>query len=98
MNDRASIGAFVYFDDTHELDFEICSGTSAARSQHNAGPDDMLCLVSSQANPFFSEYTPIKGDAWHTFVLDLKLENKKYLAEWLFDGKTLKRAQLNFGE
>lgn len=79
MNDRASIGAFVYFDDTHELDFEICSGTSAARSQHNAGPDDMLCLVSSQANPFFSEYTPIKGDAWHTFVLDLKLENKKYL-------------------
>ena len=98
MNDRASIGAFVYFDDTHELDFEICSGTSAARSQHNAGPDDMLCLVSSQANPFFSEYTPIKGDAWHTFVLDLKLENKKYLAEWLVDGKTLKRAQLNFGE
>lgn len=62
--------------------------------------DLTICYVwcSSQANPFFSEYTPIKGDAWHTFVLDLKLENKKYLAEWLVDGKTLKRAQLNFGE
>lgn len=98
MNDRASIGAFVYFNDTHELDFEICSGTAAARSEHNAGPDDMLCLVSSQANPYFSEYTPIKGDAWHILVLDLKLENEKYLAEWLVDGKSLKRTQLNFGE
>ena len=58
----------------------------------------MLCLVTSQANPFFSEFTPIKGDAWHTFVLDLKLENKKYLAEWSVDGKVLKRAQLDYGE
>lgn len=98
MNDRASIGAFLYFDDGHELDFEICSGTAADRAAHNAGPDDMLCLVTSQANPFFSEFTPIKGDAWHTLVLDLKLENKKYLAEWMVDGKTLKRALLNFGE
>ena len=98
MNDRASIGAFLYFDDTHELDFEICSGTAADRAAHNAGPDDMLCLVTSQANPFFSEFTPIKGDAWHTIVIDLKLENKKYLAEWLVDGKSLKKTLLNFGE
>ena len=98
MNDRASIGAFVYFDDDHELDFEICSGKAADRSAHNAGPDDMLCLVTSQQNPFFSEFTPIKGDAWHTLVLDLKLENKKYLAEWLVDGKSLKKTMLNFGE
>ncbi|MEG0889915.1 MAG: BACON domain-containing protein, partial [Bacteroides sp.] len=98
MNDRASIGAFLYFDDRHELDFEICSGKATDRAANGAGPDDMLCLVSSQANPFFSEFTPIKGNAWHTFVIDLKLENKKYLAEWLVDGKTLKRAQLNFGE
>ena len=98
MNDRASIGAFLYFDDGHELDFEICSGTAADRAAHSAGPDDMLCLVTSQANPFFSEFTPIKGDAWHTFVLDLKLENKKYLAEWSVDGKVLKRAQLDYGE
>ena len=53
MNDRASIGAFLYFDDGHELDFEICSGTAADRAAHSAGPDDMLCLVTSQANPFF---------------------------------------------
>ena len=89
---------FLYFDDGHELDFEICSGTAADRAARSAGPDDMLCLVTSQANPFFSEFTPIKGDAWHTFVLDLKLENKKYLAEWSVDGKVLKRAQLDYGE
>lgn len=98
MNDRASIGAFVYFDDGHELDFEICSGKVTDRAAHNAGPDDMMCLVTSQANPFFSEFTPIKGDAWHTLVLDLKLENKKYLAEWLINGKRLKLQLLNFGE
>lgn len=98
MNDRSSIGAFVYFDDGHELDFEICSGTNADRIAHNAGPDDVLCLVTSQANPFFTEITPIKSEAWHTFVIDLKLVNKKYLAEWLVDGKRLKLQQFNWGE
>ena len=44
MNDRASIGAFVYFDDAHELDFEICSGTSAARAV-NIVPDQTICCV-----------------------------------------------------
>lgn len=28
----------------------------------------------------------------------MKLENKKYLAEWSVDGKVLKRAQLDYGE
>ena len=98
MNDRASIGAFLYFDDYHELDFEICSGTSADRAAHNAGADEVLCLVSSQANPFFTEKTPIKSGVWHTFVMDLKLENKKYLAEWLVDGRSLKKQLLDFGE
>lgn len=98
MNDRSSIGAFVYFDDRHELDFEICSGTAADRSAHNAEPDDMVCLVSSQANPFFSDKSLIKGNAWHTLVLDLKNENGKYMGEWLVDGKSLKKQLLNFGE
>lgn len=98
MNDRTSIGAFVYFDDGHELDFEICSGTNADRIAHNAGSDDVLCLVTSQSNPFFTEITPIKSEAWHTLVLDLKLVDKKYLAEWLVDGKRLKLQQFNWGE
>ena len=98
MNDRASIGAFLYFDDGHELDFEICSGTAVKRSELGAEANDMICLVSSQDNPFFTEYAKIKGDEWHTFVLDLKNENGKYMAEWLVDGKSLKQNLLNFGE
>lgn len=43
MNDRASIGAFLYFDDGHELDFEICSGTAADRAAHSA--DQMICCA-----------------------------------------------------
>lgn len=61
MNDRASIGAFLYFDDGHELDFEICSGTAADRAAHSAGPDDMLCLVTSQANPFSLNSRLLRG-------------------------------------
>lgn len=98
MNDQASIGAFVYFDDGHELDFEICSGTAADRSTYNVKSDEVLCLVSSQANPFFTDKFPIKCNAWHTLVLDLKLENDKYLGEWLVDGKSMKKQLLNFGE
>jgi len=98
MNDRSSIGAFIYFDDQHELDFEICSGQESDRIARNAEPDDMLCLVSSQANPFFSEKSLIKGNAWHTFVLDLKNEDGKYMGEWLVDGISLKKQLLNYGE
>lgn len=98
MNDQASIGAFLYYDDGHELDFEICSGKATDRGTYNVNSDEVLCLVSSQANPFFTEKFPIKSNAWHTLALDLKLENGKYLAEWLVDGKSLKKQLLNFGE
>lgn len=98
MNDRASIGAFVYFDDGHELDFEICSGTAEDRSTYNVRSDEVLCLVTSQGNPFFSDKFAIKCNAWYTLVLDLKLEDGKYLAEWLINGKSMKKQLLNFGE
>ena len=57
---------------------------SAARSQHIMR-DLTICYVWCPVRQILSSpnITPIKGDAWHTFVLDLKLENKKYLAEWL---------------
>lgn len=98
MNDRASIGAFVYFDDGHELDFEICSGTAVDRGTYNVKSDEVLCLVSSQANPFFTDKFAIKSNAWYTLVLDLKLENGKYLSEWLINDKSVKKQLLNFGE
>ena len=43
------------------MDFEICSGTAADRAAHSAGPDDMLCLVTSQANPFFLNSRLLRG-------------------------------------
>ena len=98
MNDRTSIGAFVYFDDRHELDFEISSGTSENRGKYGAGPDDMLCLISSQANPFIGETKAIKGNAWHVLVLDLKLVDGKYYAEWLVDNERIHAQQLDYGE
>lgn len=98
MNDRASIGAFVYFDDGHELDFEISSGRQEERIKYNAAADEVLCLISSQANPFVGFTKPIKSNAWHILAIDFKLVDKKYFVEWLVDGVSFKKQQMNFGE
>lgn len=98
MNDRASIAGFLYADDTHELDFEIGSGTAAARAAAGAKADEVLCYATSQANPWVQKVKPIKKNAWHIIVLDMKLVNGKYLAEWLVDGTSLALQQMNFGE
>lgn len=98
MNDRTSIGAFLYYDDYHELDFEICSGTAADRGSAGCGADDMLCKMTSQANPHVSNQIAVKGNAWHVFALDLQLVDKKYLVSWIVDDKTVASSQMSYGE
>ncbi len=99
MNDRTSVAGFIYSDDTHELDFEIASGRSEERAKYSAGDNDLLCLISSQGNPAVNVTTLVKADAWHTFAIDLKLnEEGKYVAEWVVDDKPITTQTLNFGE
>ncbi|MDR1737960.1 MAG: hypothetical protein LBR66_03970 [Candidatus Symbiothrix sp.] len=98
LNDRASIGAFLYSDDTHELDFEIGSGTATNRSAYNAQADEVLCYATSQSNPRQQKIMTIKNNAWHTFVIDVKLVDGKYFAEWLVDGVSFTTLQLIYGE
>ena len=96
--DKASVGAFLYKDDAHELDFEIGSGTKAKRAELKAKPDEVLCYATCQGNPWAQHIMTIKKNAWHTFVLDLQLFNGQYLAVWNIDGREFFRKQLNFGE
>jgi hypothetical protein len=90
MNDMASIGAFIYRDDQHELDFEIGSGTAALRKKHGAAPDELLCYCTNQKFPFSSSIFKIKGGAKYTLKLELlPRAGGKLLARWSVDGKQL---------
>ncbi len=99
MNDRCSVAGFLYYDDTHELDFEISSGTAENRATYGAGADELLCLITSQANPHVSATEVIKADAWHNIAIDLKLNDEgKYVAEWLVNDKPVISETMDFGE
>ena len=90
-NDMASVGAFIYRDDQHELDFEIGSGTAALRKKHGALPDELLCYCTNQQFPFESSIFKIKGNARYTLSLELRpRDGGKLLARWAIDGRQIK--------
>lgn len=97
--DMASIGAFLYNNDTHELDFEIGYGKQIIRNELNAATDDLIVYMTSQANPFQSYATKIKRDQWHTFSMELTLNsNRKYQVNWRINGLLASTAQLTYGD
>jgi hypothetical protein len=98
VGDMASIGAFLYNNDTHELDFEVGYGTQAIRTQLAAQPDDLIVYMTSQANPFQSIPKKIKRAQWYTLSLQLTLNSKgRYNVNWKIDGIVLATAQLTYG-
>lgn len=98
VGDCASIGAFLYSDDTHELDLEIGYGNTAIRQQLNAVADDLIVYATSQANPSHSFQTKIKRGQWYTFSIDLTLNNKKkYVVNWKIDDTVITSTTLNYG-
>ena len=95
-HDQASVGSWIYYDDHHELDFEVVYGNSKARKEVGAEDNDMLVYMTSQDFPFTSVPIKIKP-GWHIFEIDLKLVREKYYATWLIDKKKIHEAQLQFG-
>ncbi|MBP1838789.1 hypothetical protein [Formosa algae] len=98
VGDKASIGAFIYHDDAHELDFEIGYGSAHVRQGVQAKEQDLVVYMTSQANPFQSIIKTVKRNAWYTLALELKLENDMYVAVWYIDGIEMSRLNLNYGE
>ncbi|WP_235972857.1 hypothetical protein [Flavobacterium undicola] len=98
VGDCASIGAFLYADDTHELDFEIGYGKETVRQGLNAASDDLIVYATSQANPSHSFQSKIKRDNWYTLTIDLSLNTKKkYVANWKIDNQILTTKTLTYG-
>ena len=97
--DMTAIGAFLYNDDTHELDFEIGYGNQTLRSQLAAESDDLIVYMSSQAKPSISIRKKIKMNQWYNLKLELKLNSKgRYVANWKIDDAIMATAQLNYGD
>lgn len=93
---RTSIGAWIYCDDQHELDFEIGSGTQAERTRLGAREDDLVVAMTSQANPYVSGRQLIKT-GWHTVEMDLTLVDGNYEVKWLIDGEVRQTQRVTFG-
>lgn len=97
IGDKASIGAFVYSDDKHELDFEIGYGSSKVRDELNASKDELIVYMTSQANPFHSVYKTIKRNRWYSLILDIKEVKGKYSVVWYINGEEKTRLNLDYG-
>ncbi|SNR74887.1 hypothetical protein [Lutibacter flavus] len=96
VGDMASIGAFLYFDETHELDFEIGYGTTAVRQSLDATDDDLIVYMTSQDNPFQSIPHKIKRNQWYTLQIELLIVNGKYQAVWYINNNELVRLDLEY--
>ena len=96
--DMASIGAFLYTDDTHELDFEIGYGKQTERAALNAASDDLLVYMTSQGNPFQSYRKTIKREQWYTLTIELTVNSsRKYNATWKINNEIFGATPLNYG-
>ena len=97
VGDQASIGAFLYNNDTHELDFEIGYGKESARASLNAVEDDLIVYMTSQANPAQTHRKTIKRGQWYNLSIKLSLVNRNYFAQWSINNEVLGATQLNYG-
>jgi hypothetical protein len=101
MGDQASIGAFIYHSDQHELDFEIGYGTTADRIATKARSDELVVYTTCQDNPHQYSTHLIKREQWHDLIIKLELPEtagvNTYQATWLIDDAVVDQAALTFG-
>jgi hypothetical protein len=98
VGDQTAIGAYLYKDDKHELDFEIGYGSKADRAKLKTIEDELIVHMTSQDNPHVSNTTKIKREQWYSFSILLENVEGHYKATWKIDNKTLQTAQLTYGQ
>lgn len=99
IGDKASIGAFIYLDDQHELDFEIGSGKHYFREKLRVKSDELLVYCTSQSLPHSSDALLIKHDAWYNLKIQVsENEADKYVIKWYVNDELLKTLTLAYGK
>jgi len=98
VGDMATIGAFLYNSNNHELDFEIGYGKQVYRTELDAAMDDLIVHMTSQDNPSKSFKAKIKRGQWHTFSIELSLNSSRhYNVNWKINNELAATAQLDYG-
>ncbi len=97
MGDQSSVGAWIYSDDHHELDFEIGYGKQSVREEVGAVPGELLVYMTSQDFPYESVIKRIHP-GWHLFEMDLSLKQGNYYVEWIIDKEISHTLQLEYGK
>ena len=98
IGDMASISAFLYQDDLHELDFEVGYGTQIVRNKLAAQNDDLIVYMTSQGNPFQSVTKKIKRGQWYNLSIETKINtNGHYQATWKINDILMQSLQLSYG-
>lgn len=97
IGDNTSIGAFLYHDDTHELDFEIGNGPQELRNRMHAKKDELLVIMTSQGYPNCTKTIKIKNKTWYEFSLTVQ-KNKKntWIALWNVNQKNYFKTELHY--
>ncbi len=90
LGDQASIGAFLYKDDKHEVDFEIGSGTAELRKRLNASPGQVACYCTTQGHPYSTSQFALKAEAWYTLAIDIREGAKGLDLTWFINGQVMK--------
>lgn len=95
--DQTSIASFLYCDDEHEIDFEIGYGSAEKRMEYESKDDEVLCYMTSQANPYQSEIVNLKMNRWYVLDMDISLIDGKYFVQWIIDGDVKASLMQDFG-
>lgn len=92
--DMASIGAFIYRDDGHEMDFEIGPGKDAVRAKLKTADNELVCYCTNQKFPYSTTTVNLKAGTWHTLAMDLSPQSDGNLrVRWSIDGHQVKELQ-----
>ena len=99
VGDQASIGAFLYQDDLHEVDFEIGYGTKKLRKDLGAKEDQLVCYLTSQGFPHSTTQVLLEREKWHECSIKIShTKNDKYLVEWFLNSVKVKALQTDFSD
>jgi hypothetical protein len=98
VGDQTAIGAYLYKDDQHELDFEIGYGKKTDREKLKTAEDELIVHMTSQDNPHVSNTSKIKREQWYHFSITLENVQGHYKATWKIDNQTLQTTQLTYGQ
>jgi hypothetical protein len=97
--DNSSIGAFLFHDDQHELDFEIGYGSKAVRQELKAKADEVVVYMSSQGLPNVCKKIVLKRAQWYEVTIEVKKgKNNNTEAFWKINHKLKFKTQLQYSE